>query len=69
MTELHANFLKEFRQLLEKYNAAYESFDDASIHFFEEYDNNDVSTRSYSQLELPDHLDPSMKWHSKQQTS
>ena len=61
MTELHKEFLNDFLKLLEKYNALYDSYDVACIHFCEEYDNDNVRTRAYSQIELPSCIDPTVK--------
>lgn len=57
--QLHQDFLNEFMQLLEKYDATFEVCDNdvPYVQFSSQYDlEEDKLIRGYSQLELPDYI-------------
>jgi hypothetical protein len=66
--QLHQDFLKDFTELLEKYNAIFEMGDTgedyyshrvACIEFSSNYDYvSDKLVRDYSTLQLPDYINP-----------
>ena len=56
--QLHQDFLKDFTELLEKYNASFEIYTDGPhIVFTSQYDYmSDKLVRGYSTIQLPDFI-------------